>query len=198
MGNSPSPILMQIRDLMKLPNDFRVHATDCFLMGEGLAELSSERVQIRGVNISCVRQNGTAVDMTIKGFVAGEDGKAGMRGPVVMKEGAMLARSLLAGFVSGISRAFMPFQQGFVISSSPSQAFTFPPAGQLAMAGVAGGAGNVVAGTPLRRDGLLDLPDHRDLSGSGGGLHCVGWKGTRGVFLAVCSIQQRVQPTGFV
>jgi conjugal transfer pilus assembly protein TraB len=145
MGNSPSPILMQIRDLMKLPNDFRVHATDCFLMGEGLAELSSERVQIRGVNISCVRQNGTAVDMTIKGFVAGEDGKAGMRGPVVMKEGAMLARSLLAGFVSGISRAFMPFQQGFVISSSPSQAFTFPPAGQLAMAGVAGGAGNAAS-----------------------------------------------------
>jgi conjugal transfer pilus assembly protein TraB len=139
--NSPYPVLMVVRDLMKLPNEVMVDARECFILGEGVGELSSERVQIRGTAISCVKQNGEAVDLDLKGFVNGEDGKLGLRGRVVMKEGALLGRTLLAGFVSGISQAFMPYQQGFVIAQSPNQAFNLPPAGPLAMAGAAGGMG---------------------------------------------------------
>ena len=138
---SPYPVLMVVRDLMKLPNEVRVDARDCFLLGEGIGELSSERVQIRGTALSCVKDNGEAVDIDLKGFINGEDGKLGMRGRVVMKEGALLGRALLAGFVSGISRAFMPYQQGFFIANSPGQAFNLPSGGPLAMAGAAGGMG---------------------------------------------------------
>jgi conjugal transfer pilus assembly protein TraB len=138
---SPYPVLMVVQDLMKLPNEVRVDARDCFLLGEGIGELSSERVQIRGTALSCVKENGEAVDIDLRGFVNGEDGKLGMRGRVVMKEGALLGRALLAGFVSGISRAFMPYQQGFFVANSPGQAFNLPPGGPLAMAGAAGGMG---------------------------------------------------------
>lgn len=139
---SPYPVLMVIRDLAKLPNEVTIDARECFILGEGVGELSSERVQIRGTSLSCVKSNGDAVDIELKGFVNGEDSKLGLRGRVVMKEGAVLGRALLAGFVSGISTAFMPYQQGFNISSSPAQAFNFPSPDRLAMAGAAGGMGN--------------------------------------------------------
>lgn len=141
-SSSPYPVLMVIRDLAKLPNEVTVDARECFILGEGVGELSSERVQIRGTTLSCVKQNGEAVDLELKGFVNGEDSKLGLRGRVVFKEGAVLGRALAAGFISGISQAFMPYQQGMVISGSPSQAFQMPPGGPVAMAGAAGGLGN--------------------------------------------------------
>lgn len=141
-SSSPYPVLMVIRDLAKLPNDVTVDARECFILGEGVGELSSERVQIRGTTLSCVKTNGEAVDLELKGFVNGEDSKLGLRGRVVFKEGAVLGRALLAGFISGISQAFMPYQQGFNISSSPAQAFNFPSPDRLGMAGAAGGMGN--------------------------------------------------------
>ena len=59
----------------------------------------------------------------------------------MQREGAILAKALLAGFVNGISRIFMPYQQGFLVSSSPQQAFNFPDPSKVGMAGVAGGMG---------------------------------------------------------
>lgn len=141
-SGSPYPVLMVVRDLAKLPNAKELDARECFLLGEGVGELSSERVQIRSTGISCVKDTGEAVELEVKGFINGEDGKLGMRGRVVFKEGGLMGRALLAGFVSGISQAFMPYQQGIVVSSSPSQAFNMPPAGPIAMAGAAGGMGN--------------------------------------------------------
>jgi conjugal transfer pilus assembly protein TraB len=39
-------------------------------------------------------------------YVVGEDGKAGMRGRLVSKQGQVIARTLVAGFASGVSKAF--------------------------------------------------------------------------------------------
>ena len=141
-SGSPYPVLMVVRDLAKLPNAKELDARECFLLGEGVGELSSERVQIRSTGISCVKESGEAVELEVKGFINGEDGKLGMRGRVVFKEGGLRGRALFAGLVSGISQAFMPYQQGIVVANSPSQAFNMPPAGPVAMAGAAGGMGN--------------------------------------------------------
>lgn len=141
-SSSPYPVLMVVRDLAKLPNEVTVDARECFILGEGIGELSSERVQIRGTTLSCVKSTGEAVDIELKGFVNGEDSKLGLRGRVVFKEGAVLGRALLAGFVSGISQAFMPYQQGMVLAQSPQAAFQLPGPAPVAMAGAAGGLGN--------------------------------------------------------
>jgi conjugal transfer pilus assembly protein TraB len=45
------------------------------------------------------------IDQKIKGFVVDSDGKIGLRGRVVSKMGAILARSLIAGIFSGLGQA---------------------------------------------------------------------------------------------
>jgi conjugal transfer pilus assembly protein TraB len=130
---------MEVIDLAKLPNEATMDATGCFALGEGMGDISTERAMIRVLGISCVKGDGVAVDLPTKGVLTGEDGKVGMRGRMVIRESAMLARALLTGFVSGVARAFMPFQAGFFVAPSLGQALEPPPPSNVALAGAAGG-----------------------------------------------------------
>jgi conjugal transfer pilus assembly protein TraB len=142
LGGEPHPVLMFVEDMSVLPNNVQMDMRECFVLGEGIGDLSEERAKIRTRSLSCVKdKEEKAVDIPLHGMVTGEDGKVGLRGPVVQREGAILAKALLAGFVNGISRVFMPYQQGFFVANSPNQAFNFPDPAQVAMAGVAGGMG---------------------------------------------------------
>jgi conjugal transfer pilus assembly protein TraB len=142
MGGEPHPVLMFAEDLSVLPNNVQMDMRECFVLGEGIGDLSEERAKVRALSLSCVKKDEqSAVDIRLRGVVTGEDGKIGLRGPVVQREGAILAKALLAGFVNGISKIFMPYQQGFFIAPNPQQAFQFPDADKVAMAGVAGGMG---------------------------------------------------------
>jgi conjugal transfer pilus assembly protein TraB len=141
VSSTPYPVLMVVEDLAFLPNDYRLNLKECFVLGEGVGELASERAQIRVLGLSCIRESGQATDIHLKGVVTGEDGKLGLRGRVVMREGDLLYRSLLAGFVSGISRAFLPFQQGFFFAQSPQQLLQFPDPQLIGISGLAGGLG---------------------------------------------------------
>src|SRR3989304_3626567 len=77
---NPQPVLLRLVDNAVLPNHFRSRIKECFVIGAGYGDMSSERAYIRTESLSCVTRDGTAIDVPIKGYVAGEDGKAGMRG----------------------------------------------------------------------------------------------------------------------
>jgi conjugal transfer pilus assembly protein TraB len=68
----------------------------------GYGDISSERVYARTETLSCVLKDGHVLETPLKGYISGEDGKAGMRGRLVSKQGALIARSLLAGIFGGI------------------------------------------------------------------------------------------------
>ncbi|EAK0471803.1 conjugal transfer protein TraB [Campylobacter upsaliensis] len=102
----PLPVLMKVTELSILPNSYAYDIQDCFLMGEGYGDLTSERAYIRVNNISCVTNKGQKIDMVMKGAATGEDGKLGLRGEVVTKQGALLARTLIAGFLQGVGESF--------------------------------------------------------------------------------------------
>lgn len=108
---NPLPILMKITDLSILPNRYKYDMRECFAVGEGYGDLSSERAYIRTNTLSCVTQSGEHIDMDFKAMISGEDGKVGLRGEVVTKQGALLAKSLIAGFLTGIGEAFNQSQQ---------------------------------------------------------------------------------------
>ncbi|MDD3476971.1 MAG: TraB/VirB10 family protein [Sulfurimonas sp.] len=103
---SPLPVLMKVTDLSILPNRWKYDVKECFLVGEGYGDLTAERAYIRTNNISCITNKGKHIDMPFKGAATGEDGKLGLKGEVVTKQGALLARTLIAGFLQGVGDAF--------------------------------------------------------------------------------------------
>jgi len=109
--SNPHPVLIRLSDNSVLPNRFRGEYRDCFVVAAGYGDISAERAYLRTENLSCVRADGAALEVRIQGSVYGEDGKVGMRGRLVTKQGQMLANALLAGVVSGIG-------QGLAISST--------------------------------------------------------------------------------
>lgn len=101
---NPHPILIRLSDNSVLPNRFRAEYRECFVIAAGYGDISAERAYLRTESLSCVRADGTALEVRIQGSVYGEDGKVGMRGRLVTKQGQMLANALLAGVVSGIGQ----------------------------------------------------------------------------------------------
>ncbi|KAA0257527.1 hypothetical protein FHQ18_09295 [Deferribacter autotrophicus] len=104
--NNPQPILINVNKDAILPNNYSTDIVDCFLLGSGYGDLSSERAYIRLVKLSCIDKNKQVIDTDITGWVIGEDGKVGVRGRLVSKQGSLLAKALLAGFAEGVSKAF--------------------------------------------------------------------------------------------
>lgn len=102
----PFPVTMRVQKEAILPNRFRADIRECFIVVAGYGDLSSERAYLRGETISCVREDGAVVEAKLNSYAVGEDGKAGMRGRLVSKQGQVIARSLMAGFMSGLSKAF--------------------------------------------------------------------------------------------
>lgn len=102
----PFPSLVRIKHEAVLPNRFRADFRECFLVAAGWGDLSSERTYMRAERISCVRNDGQVLESTLDAYATGEDGKAGIRGRLVSKQGQVIARSLMAGFMQGVSGAF--------------------------------------------------------------------------------------------
>ena len=88
--SNPHPVLIRLSDNSVLPNRFRGEYRDCFVIAAGYGDISSERAYLRTENLSCVRPDGATLEVKIQGSVYGEDGKVGMRGRLVTKQGQTL------------------------------------------------------------------------------------------------------------
>lgn len=102
----PFPALLRIQKEAILPNRFRADIKECFLIAAGYGDLSSERAYLRGETISCVREDGGVIETRLDSYAVGEDGKAGIRGRLVSKQGQLVAKSMMAGFLQGLAGAF--------------------------------------------------------------------------------------------
>lgn len=102
----PFPALLRIQKQAILPNRFSADIKECFLIAAGFGDLSSERAYLRGETISCVREDGGVIETRLDSYAVGEDGKAGIRGRLVSKQGQLVAKSMMAGFLQGLAGAF--------------------------------------------------------------------------------------------
>ncbi|PKO39609.1 MAG: conjugal transfer protein TraB [Betaproteobacteria bacterium HGW-Betaproteobacteria-6] len=128
--SNPHPVLIRLSDNSVLPNRFRAEYRECFVVAAGYGDISSERAYLRTESLSCVRTDGATLEVKIQGSIYGEDGKVGMRGRLVTKQGQMLANALLAGVVSGIgqglatsSTEYSTSALGTVASATGSEAY---------------------------------------------------------------------------
>lgn len=122
--SNPHPILIRLLDNTVLPNRFRAAYRDCFVIAAGYGDIGSERAYLRTESLSCVRDDGTTLEVNLQGSVYGEDGKVGMRGRLVTKQGQLLANALLAGVASGLGQGL----------ASASTTVSTTPLGSMAMA----------------------------------------------------------------
>lgn len=143
--SNPLPVAFHVLDVANLANKHRLDIKDCRIIAATWGDLTSERMMGRTETLACVI-NGEAVEMPIKGQVIGEDGKAGVRGRLVTKQGQLLANALFAGALSGIGKAF---QSSATITSTGgggiTQTIDPDKTGQAAIGGGVGSAGQQLA-----------------------------------------------------
>jgi len=104
-GN-PVPVLIRVKTPAVLPNDVKANLRGCFVVADGKGNLGTERAELILVSLSCIDRRGRSViDQPLSGYVVDADGKAGLRGRVVTKMGAMISRSMVAGLFGGFGEA---------------------------------------------------------------------------------------------
>lgn len=140
--NNPWPVLLRIQDNAFLPNRFRARVRECFALGSGYGDISSERAYLRLESFSCVLANGEVIDANVKGYAVGEDGKAGLRGRLVSKQGQILANALMTGVISGIGHGFQ--QSATTYSTSALGTVGSVEPGKQFQAGVGTGVGKAL------------------------------------------------------
>ncbi|MDD3765463.1 MAG: TraB/VirB10 family protein [Pseudomonadota bacterium] len=139
---NPIPVLMLLLNDGSLPNRFRSRVRDCFVSGAGYGDAAAERAYIRLERLSCVMHDGRILDAQVEGYIAGEDGKNGLRGPVVSKQGQMIARALFAGIASGLGNSIA--QSYASISTSALGSVRTVDPDDIAKVGVATGVGTAL------------------------------------------------------
>ena len=102
-SSDPRPILLRVTAAGTLPRRFKSDLCDCHVLAASYGDVSSERVFMRLEKLTCMeRKTGEVLEMPIDGYVAGEDGRAGLRGTIVDRAGANMRNAAIGGFLSGI------------------------------------------------------------------------------------------------
>jgi conjugal transfer pilus assembly protein TraB len=136
--SNPQPVLMQIQDNAILPGSARYTLKSCFALGSAYGDLSAERVYVRLATLSCVdKASRLVMTSKIQGYLVDSDGKLGLRGVVVDRQGARLGKALLAGFASGLSNA-LGSAQGITSSNSLGVTTSLTGADALRSSGLSG------------------------------------------------------------
>lgn len=140
--SNPHPVLIRLEDNAVLPNRFRSEIRECFVVAAGYGDISSERVYMRTENLSCVRHDGSTLEVAIHGTIYGDDGHVGVRGRLVEKQGQILAKALLAGLLSGIGQGVA--QQGSTTTTSVFGATTTTDSTHAYQQGIGKGMGSAL------------------------------------------------------
>ena len=90
-SSDPRPMLLRLIDPGTLPRRFQSDLKDCHCTASAFGDLSSERVYARLEKLTCIeRATGEIIETQVAGYIAGSDGKAGIRGVVASKDGQFL------------------------------------------------------------------------------------------------------------
>lgn len=106
-GNStkrdPFPAILRIKEEALLPNNFTADIRECVIVASGIGDIASRRAYLRAEAISCVTDAGKAVEANLNAFAVGGDGRNGIPGRLVSKNGEAAMKSAWAGFLSGMA-----------------------------------------------------------------------------------------------
>ena len=141
--SNPTPVLFRLLDSGVLPNHHRSHLKDCVATAAAIGDISSERGLMRLERLSCVSPNHhEVIELSVEGTVFGPEGKNGVRGVPLWREGALLKRAFIAGSLSGFSQGIA--SQYTTTALSPTGAVTSVNNADIFKYGAAQGVGNAM------------------------------------------------------
>lgn len=145
-SSDPRPVLLRVTDPGTLPRRFRSDLYGCHVLAASYGDISSERVYMRLEKLTCTEwKTGEVLEMNVSGYVAGEDGRAGLRGTVVDRAGESVRNAAIGGFLGGVGSFFSQPQNPITYSLTSGLAQTNTlRGGELLGQGLAKGAGNAL------------------------------------------------------
>ncbi|WP_294041825.1 TrbI/VirB10 family protein [Thiolapillus sp.] len=158
---NPTPVSIRVKRDAILPNYYSLQIRECFVTAGGYGDMSIERAIMRTERISCVRDDGGVIDAPLDGYIVGEDGKVGLRGRLIMRQGSLLTRSAIAGLLSGFSKALEPQGVTGITIGVPGASGNATPATKYSTPDVmqAGVLGGVSSASEKVAEFYLDLVD---------------------------------------
>ncbi len=134
----PQPILISIESDFITASGKPVEVQGCFLTSSFHGAVSSQRGLGRFVSMECRdKKNGDLYDGSVEGWVLGDDGKIGIHGRLVSKQGEVMSKAAFVGVIDGIANIVK--SQSTTVSVSPLGATqTIDPA-KVAQAGASQG-----------------------------------------------------------
>jgi conjugal transfer pilus assembly protein TraB len=82
----------------------------CQMSLRAVGDISSEKVYLDGVLMSCAVDSNNFIEIPVKAYVSSL-GKTGVRGEIVSREGDMVLKSFVAGIASGFGNGVAQFSQ---------------------------------------------------------------------------------------
>ena len=145
-SSDPRPVLLRVTDAGTLPRKFKSDLKDCHVLASSYGDISSERVFMRLEKLTCTeRKTGEISETIVSGYVAGEDGRAGVRGILADRAGEMMRNSLVGGFFSGMAKFITQTQNPLTFTPvAPFGQMTPPSHEQMLKAGAGQGTSSAL------------------------------------------------------
>ena len=128
----------------------RVNLKGCTVQGSATGDLSSERVKVRLLTMTCLSKRGDVLETKVSGYMSGS-GKEGVRGQVVSREGPAVRNALVAGLLGGATSALDQAAGASLGQEDASTAQILEGAGLSTIAGGAQSAANTLAEYYIQR-----------------------------------------------
>lgn len=73
----------------------------CLIQAQAVGDISSEKAYLKPVLMTCAKKGGVVIELPVKGYVISQ-GKSGIRGEIISREGDLVLKSFLSGAIGGI------------------------------------------------------------------------------------------------
>ena len=147
--DNPIPVIVKITGKVVTPGGAgfkgaKINLEGCTVTGSATGDLSSERVKVRLIQMSCVNRKGEVLETAVSGYISGS-GKEGVRGHVVSREGNLVSNAAIAGALAGLGESVSGGNAAISGSEGLSSADIIKQAGLSSVGGGIGSAANTLS-----------------------------------------------------
>lgn len=108
----PAPVMIKITKEGIMPNNYTIDLRGCIVIGSARGDLSTRRVSIRAETISCIDEQGNAIEQPLMASAQGPDGQGGMPAKMVTRFGEAVKQSAIAGVYSTLAETSVSLARG--------------------------------------------------------------------------------------